>query len=632
MRSAYLGRMPARPRFWSPAPPQFSRRAGYAAALLVPALVLLAELPLRPLVLFAPYLLFAVGTMSVAWLAGLGPALVSLALSAVLSNVFVVPPGAFATPVGLVGTGRLVVAGVITALLIASLRAAYAERAAQELRFRSLATAAAQTIWTTTPAGELVHDSPSWRAYTGQTYPEAAGEGWLAAVHPGDRDRVARAWREALASGRLYELEYRVRRPDGSFSPTLGRAVPIRGAEGQIVEWMGTNTDISTRRQAEQALRDSEERLRTLIETIPQIVFTSNLDGTSDFHNPQTLAYTGLSAQQLREWGWREVYHPDDLPEVLETYRRALAGDAPCTLGTFRLRRHDGAYRWFLISVGPLHDSEGRIVKWFGTATDIHEQKRWEEAQARAIEARDAFLSVASHELKTPVAAAMLHVQNVRRHLERGGDREALARRIVAAESSVERLGRLVEALLDVSRIAGGSLALERAPCDLSAAIAEVASGLHDQAARAGSELEIAVEPDVRVIGDRLRLEQVITNLLANAIRFGAGKPVRVSLHTRDDTTILQVSDHGIGIAPDDQARIFDRFERAVSVRNFGGLGLGLWISRHIVEASGGTLRVESAPGRGATFTVELPLAGYAEASEAHERPRAFREDESVRA
>jgi signal transduction histidine kinase len=178
-----------------------------------------------------------------------------------------------------------------------------------------------------------------------------------------------------------------------------------------------------------------------------------------------------------------------------------------------------------------------------------------------------------------------------------------------------------VEALLDVSRIAGGSLALERAPYDLSASIALAASRFRDQAARAGSALEIAVEPGVQVLGDRLRLEQAISNLLANAIRFGAGKPVRVTLLSHDDTTILQVSDQGIGIAPGDQARIFDRFERAVSVRNFGGLGLGLWITRHIVEASGGALRVESAPGRGATFTVELPLAGREAASPA-ELPR----------
>ena len=125
------------------------------------------------------------------------------------------------------------------------------------------------------------------------------------------------------------------------------------------------------------------------------------------------------------------------------------------------------------------------------------------------------------------------------------------------------------------------------------------------------------------MVGDRLRLEQVFTNLLGNAIRFGAGRPVSVSLRRLGERAVLRVSDRGIGISPEDQARIFDRFERAVSVRNFGGLGLGLWISRQIVEASGGAIRVESAPGRGAAFTVELPVSAEAGARPAPAGPGA---------
>jgi PAS domain S-box-containing protein len=569
--------------------------------------VLFAELALRRLVLPAPYALFWVGLVFVAWLGGLGPALVATLLSAVLAGVFVVSSG-FTPAAALVGSVLFFVGGAIGSLLVSSLRASYALRASRELRLRSLVTATAQVIWTTTPEGEVVEDTPSWRAFTGQTYQELEGHGWLGVVHPEDRDGVESAWRDAIASRKPYEIEYRIRRPDGTFTPTVGRAAPVIGPDGRVLEWVGTNTDITDHHQAQQALRESEERFRTLIETIPQVLFTSNLDGSSDFHNAQTLAYTGLTAKQLRDWGWREVYHPDDLPQAMDAYARALAEGKPCTMGTFRLRRHDGAYRWFLISVGPLRNHEGRILKWFGAATDIHEQKNWEEAQARAIEVRDAFLSVASHELKTPVASAVLQVQNARRVLDRGGDLERVQRGLVAAQASVERLGRLVEALLDVPRVAGGSLALERSAYDLSAAVALAASRFRGPAQRAGSALEIAVEPGVEVIGDRLRLEQVVTNLLSNAIRFGAGKPVSVSLRKRGDWAILRVSDHGIGIALDDQARIFDRFERAVSVRNFGGLGLGLWIARQIVEASGGAIQVESAPGRGTTFNVELPL------------------------
>jgi PAS domain S-box-containing protein len=585
-----------------------SPRVRYAFAAILPTLVVLVELPLRRSLLHAPFALFFVGISLTAWVGGYGPAFVAVLLSAILVNAFVLPSETVTPLARLVVTAVFVVGSGVAALLVVSLRRAFASRAAQELRFRSLVTATAQMIWTTSPQGEVVEDSPSWRAFTGQTYEELRGSGWLGAVHPDDRDTVGKTFRDAVASRTLYEIEYRVRRPDGSYTPTLARAAPVIGPDGRVLEWVGTNTDITARYRAEQALRESEERFRTLIETIPQILFTSNLDGSADFHNSQTRAYTGLSAQQLRNWGWREVYHPDDLPQALEAYGRALAAAEPCTIGTFRLRRHDGAYRWFLIGVGPLRGDDGQIVKWFGAATDIHEQKKWEEEQAGAIAARDAFLSVASHELKTPVAAAVLQIQKVKRLLDRGSDPGGVRRGVEAGESAVERLGLLVEALLDVSRIAGGSLALERAPYDLSASISTTAHRFSDQAGRMGTVLDIAVEPGVHAVGDRLRLEQVIAKLLANAIRFGAGKPVSVSLRRLGERAILLVSDRGIGIAPDDQARIFDRFERAVSVRNFGGLGLGLWIARHIVEASGGAIRVESAPDQGATFTVELPL------------------------
>jgi PAS domain S-box-containing protein len=621
--------MPAFSSMWSWSPPRVSPRVGYAIAAILPALVLLLELPLRRQVLQAPYALFFVGITVTAWLGGRGPGFTAVLVSAALVNACMLP--SVTASARLVGTTVFALGSGVAALLVASLRAALAARGAQELRFRSLVTATAQMIWTTTAEGEVVEDSPSWRAFTGQTYEELRGAGWLGAVHPDDRDLVARTFREAVASRSRYEIEYRVRRPDGSYTPTLARAAPVIGPDGRVLEWVGTNTDISIRRRAEQALRESEEKFRTLIETIPQIVFTSNLDGSSDFHNSQTLAYTGLTAQQLRDWGWRTVYHPDDLPQALEAYGRALAGAKPCTIGTFRLRRHDGAYRWFLVSVGPLRVLDGSIVKWFGVATDIQEQKRWEEEQARAIAARDAFLSVASHELKTPVAAAVLQIQQVRRALDRGSDPGSVRRGVAASESAVERLGRLVETLLDVSRIAGDGLALERASYDLSASISLAASRFGDQASRAGSVLELDVEPGVHVIGDRLRLEQVITSLLGNAIRFGAGRPVSVSLRRHGERAILRVSDRGIGISPDDQSRIFDRFERAVSVRNFGGLGLGLWISRHIVEASGGAIRVESAPGRGATFTVELPLSSQDDARPAPAGPGARLEHDTLR-
>jgi signal transduction histidine kinase len=170
---------------------------------------------------------------------------------------------------------------------------------------------------------------------------------------------------------------------------------------------------------------------------------------------------------------------------------------------------------------------------------------------------------------------------------------------------SADRLTRLVTSLLDISRIGAGRLDLEREETDLSEVTREVAERFQEEARRARCELRVDTTPAVG-FWDRLRLDQVVTNLLANALKYGAGAPIDVRVTAQDGRALLTVRDHGIGISEEDQRRIFQRFERAVSQRNYGGFGLGLWIVRQIVEAQGGAVRVESEPGHGSTFTVEL--------------------------
>jgi PAS domain S-box-containing protein len=224
-----------------------------------------------------------------------------------------------------------------------------------------------------------------------------------------------------------------------------------------------------------------------------------------------------------------------------------------------------------------------------------------------AVSVRDDFLSIAGHELKTPLTALLFHAES----LARAGASvapEDLARRTGRLASNAERLGRLVDELLDVSRITAGRLVLEREPVDLAAVAREVVLRSADELARSGSSVRLTAPAAVCGRWDRPRVEQVAGNLLANAIKYGQGRPIDVRVEAEGRTARLLVRDRGVGIAADDQARIFDRFERAVSARHFGGLGLGLWIVRQVVEAHGGRIRVQSAPGEGAEFTVELPL------------------------
>jgi signal transduction histidine kinase len=227
-------------------------------------------------------------------------------------------------------------------------------------------------------------------------------------------------------------------------------------------------------------------------------------------------------------------------------------------------------------------------------------------AAREAVRIRDEFMLVAGHELRTPLAALALHHEALAATRD-GTPLEKVRERGAKLQGQTHRLARLVEDLLDVSRISAGRLTLERDEIDLAELVREVGERMKEELERARCPLTLDVEP-VRGFWDRARLDQIITNLVANAAKYGKGSPIEISLRRENDRAVLRVVDHGIGIAEHDQARIFRRFERAVSPRKFGGLGLGLWITSELVHAHGGDIAVSSVPGDGATFTVSLPV------------------------
>lgn len=242
-------------------------------------------------------------------------------------------------------------------------------------------------------------------------------------------------------------------------------------------------------------------------------------------------------------------------------------------------------------------------------AVAVENARLYREAR-EAVALRDEFLGVASHELRTPLTSLRLQLHRALRLLEQPGEAAKLRGVVEASERQARRMTGLVDGLLDVSRIAHGKLSLELEMVNLTDTASEVASRLSEQFSAAGSPFTLVAPAPVVGHWDRLRLEQVLTNLLSNAAKYGRGRPVEMRVWADGHEAHVTVRDEGIGLAPEDARRVFDRFERAVSVRHYAGLGLGLYITRQIVMALGDEVSVESELRRGSTFFVRLPLAG----------------------
>jgi PAS domain S-box-containing protein len=481
---------------------------------------------------------------------------------------------------------------------------------ASERRYRALAEAIPHIVWTARPDGQIDYFNQRWFEYTGLSQADTAGS-WVAALHPDDLARCQQMWQEALASGLKQAVECRLLGRDATYRWQLCRAVPERGTTGPILSWLGTFTDIEDQKRAEEFLAEFKGTLDAVLDAV--LIFHPN-DWRFQYTNQGASALLGYSADELGRM--RPVDVLVDYDEA--AFRELLAplNDGSRTVLTLeaQFRRRDYRTVPVEMSLQLIRTDGGRLV---AIARDITERKRaqlerellYREA-VDAVRTRDEFLSVASHELKSPIAALHLQVDSILRARARGKGPltpEQMAAKLDVVARQTARLARMIDELMDVSRIAAKRLRLDIEEVDLSAIVRDVASRHAEEAARAGSALEVRADAPVVGRWDRIRLEQVVTNLLTNAVKFGAGRPIELAVEGQGPEVRLTVADHGIGIAPEDVERIFQRYEQAVTSRTYGGLGLGLYIVHQIVEAHGGTIRVESQSGAGTRFTVDLP-------------------------
>ncbi len=403
------------------------------------------------------------------------------------------------------------------------------------------------------------------------------------------------------------EVQYAL--SDGTIRLATAVVSGLKDDAGRVVNIIVEGRDITERRQQEMALRESEEKLRLLANTIPQLAWMARPDGHVFWYNRRWYEYTGTKPEQMEGWGWQSVHDPDTLPAVLKQWQRSIASGEPFDM-VFPLRGGDGQYRPFLTRVNPLKDEQGRILYWFGTNTDISDIKRMEEELRKADRRKDEFLATLAHELRNPLAPIRNSLQILK--MPRVDAASAQQTRDMM-ERQVHHLVRLVDDLLDVSRVMRGKIELRKEPVELATVIARAVETAKPLIEVQGHKLDLSVSGDTLLLdADPVRLAQVIGNLLTNAAKYTeANGHIWLTARREGEQAVLTVRDNGIGIAPDMLPHVFELFVQAdhATTKAHGGLGIGLTLVKNLVELHGGTVKASS-PGleKGSEFTIHLPL------------------------
>jgi PAS domain S-box-containing protein len=508
--------------------------------------------------------------------------------------------------------------------------------------YRSLIAATAQLVWTSDASGNITEDIPTWRAFTGQTEEQVKGQGWISALHPEDRERTAAVWAHAVRNCSHYATKYRLRRHDGEYHYFMARGVPLLNNDGSIREWVGTCTDITDWKRAEEELFNSRQMLQLVLDTIPQRVFWKDRNSVymgcnkplaqdAGFSNPGEIV--GKTDHDMAYLPTADLYRADD-QQVMETGVSKLNYEEPQT-------RSDGTKSWLTTSKIPLRDRNGEIIGVLGTYEDITVRKQAEEVLRRdrdhleelvkartaeltvakeraevANQAKSAFLARMSHELRTPLNAILGYAQIFQtRQLD-----SEITNGLKGIQRSGEHLLTLINDILSFSKIEAGKMELHTTLVHFPAFLDDVAEIIRSRTRAKGLSfvVELPTPLPVSVGMDQTRLRQVLLNLLENAVKFTSSGSVIFRVSQLDavpsngqeaQTALLrfEVEDTGIGIASEQLDRIFLPFEQAgKGTRWSEGAGLGLAISRQLVQLMGGSLQVESELGRGSRFWFDI--------------------------
>jgi PAS domain S-box-containing protein len=490
-----------------------------------------------------------------------------------------------------------------------------------ELRFRLMADSIPQIVWIIDDSGRAVYFNKQWSAYTGTSLdtisPQDVTDGF---VHPDDRAITMAAWERAQDSGQHFSVEHRIRSAKGDYRWFLVRAESYRDAQsGKIAMWFGTSTDVHDRKLAEAALGEREEQLRMAIDAADVGEWDVDMASDTMYWPARVKAMFGISADRpVTLADFYDGIHPDDRERTLASF--ANAADPQLRIqyeAEYRtIGKEDGVIRWVAAKGRGLFNESGVCIRLIGTAIDITKRKADEEALRESEERlrqadrrKDEFLAMLAHELRNPLApisaaAELLQMAKL--------DEERVLRTSRIIGRQVRHMTSLVDDLLDVSRVTRGLVELDNAPLDVNHIVSDAVEQVTPLIRARHHHLELRLTPDATMVqGDRKRLVQVFANVLNNAAKYThEGGNVVLRTDVRDAHVFIEVSDNGIGMAPELVARAFDLFAQAErsSDRSLGGLGLGLALVKSLVELHHGTVTCESdGIGKGSKFTICLP-------------------------
>jgi two-component system CheB/CheR fusion protein len=447
---------------------------------------------------------------------------------------------------------------------------------------------------------------------------DVLGTAITALLPPEERQAYAQQIQRLIAGERQQGVESRRRRHDGSIIEVSATLSLLRDENEQPIAVALTERDITPRKRAEQALRDSEQRFRTLADSAPVLIWMSDSDGALDFVNREFAVFTGLPAHKLLGRRWTELLHEQDEERV----STALKSASRRVETTAQLRSGSGGSRWVKLIVMPRGIGD-KPAGYIGSMIDIHAQMDAEQALRLANQRKDEFLAMLGHELRNP----LVPIRNAAEVLNRvGGDDQRVRWVRDTLVRQVEHVTRLVDDLLDISLISRGTMRLHVEPVDLRQAAQHAIEATRGLMSRKRHHFESRIpEHPMWIEGDSIRLSQVFENLLINAAKYtDEGGEIRFDLSVVDGDAVVRVRDNGIGIQPAMRSRIFDLFvqdERSVD-RSQGGLGIGLALVRHLVELHGGLIEATSdGVGTGCEFVVRLPLLPESSAPMPLEQP-----------